>query len=396
LITNNICRCIYLGRLYCLYIILYIISSYINYLYMDIRLRIKNEKYHEGCHSCKKERCCCKRGPTGPRGSTGAQGRQGFTGQIGVTGPQGFTGLLGATGAQGFTGQDGATGLQGPTGQDGVTGSQGPTGQDGLTGSQGPTGQDGVTGLQGPTGQDGVTGLQGPTGQDGVTGSQGPTGQDGVTGSQGPTGLDGPTGSQGPTGQDGSTGSQGPTGQDGVTGAQGPTGLDGVTGSQGPTGLDGPTGTQGPTGSQGIQSIIGYAEYIRTIQTPNDSVPPGTAFTIDSEIYNSIPALVIASPGAGGTVFTLLLGTYIIDYETSLTTAGSMALYIGPDSGSLAIDTNTVSGSTTATSWIHGRAILDVPVSLVIAVSSVVGTANVTTAGTASLFMIRLTILKIA
>jgi hypothetical protein len=232
--------------------------------------------------------------------------------------------------------------------------------------------------------------LQGPTGEDGPTGTQGPPGQDGPTGSQGPTCLDGVTGSQGPTGQDGVTGTQGPTGLDGPTGPQGPTGQDGPTGSQGPT------GTQGPTGSQGIQSIIGYAEYIRTIQTPNDSVPPGTAFTIDSEIYNSIPALVIASPGAGGTVFTLLLGTYIIDYETSLTTAGSMALYIGPDSGSLAIDTNTVSGSTTATSWIHGRAILDVPVSLVIAVSSVVGTANVATAGTASLFMIRLTILKIA
>jgi hypothetical protein len=135
---------------------------------------------------------------------------------------------------------------------------------------------------------------------------------------------------------------------------------------------------------------------VRTIQTPNDSVPPGTAFTIDTEVYNSIPAIIVSSSGAGGTVFTLSAGTYIIDYETSLTAAGSLAIYKGPGSGSLAIDNNTVSGSTTGTTWIHGRAIELVNTSLVFAISSVVGSAAVTTAGTASTFMIRLTILKIA
>jgi len=185
----------------------------------------------------------------------------------------------------------------------------------------------------------------------------------------------------------------GPTGPQGTQGPTGPQGTEGPTGTQG---TQGPTGTQGTTGPQGPESVIGYAEYIHIIQPPNDSIPPGTAFTIDTEVYNNIPSSITASPGAGGTVFTLIQGTYVIDYETSLTAAGSLAIYVGPDSNSLSIDTNTISGSTTATSWIHGRAIEYVSTSLVIAISSVVGTAAVTTAGTASPYMIRITILKIA
>ena len=148
----------------------------------------------------------------------------------------------------------------------------------------------------------------------------------------------------------------------------------------------------GPTGANGT---IGYAEYIRTIQCPNDSVPPGNAFTIDTEVYNSIPSFILASSGAGGTVFTLGTGVYMIDYETSLTSAGSLAIYTGATVGSLSIDPNTISGSTTGTTWIHGRAIEFVSISLVIAISSVVGTAAVATTGSSSEYMIRLTILKI-
>jgi hypothetical protein len=86
----------------------------------------------------------------------------------------------------------------------------------------------------------------------------------------------------------------------------------------------------------------------------------------------------------------------VIDYETSLASAGSMAIYRGPNPTSLTIDTNTVSGSTTATTWIHGRAIETVSTTLSIAISSVVGTANVATAGTDSSYMIRIIIIKIA
>ena len=63
-----------------------------------------------------------------------------------------------------------------------------------------------------------------------------------------------------------------------------------------------------------------------------------------------------------------------------------------------AIDNNTISGSSTSTTWIHGRAIETVVsgVNNVIIVSSVVGTAAVVTAGTAPQYVTRITFLKIA
>ena len=80
----------------------------------------------------------------------------------------------------------------------------------------------------------------------------------------------------------------------------------------------------------------------------------------------------------------------------SLSSAGSIGIYTGPTSASLTIDPNTISGSTTATTWLHGRAIEIVSTTLVIAISPVVGTADVTTAGTADSYMIRIIILKLA
>lgn len=183
-------------------------------------------------------------------------------------------------------------------------------------------------------------------------------------------------------------------------------GAQGIQGAIGPAGLTiiGPTGAVGSIGPDGIQGIagpagsFGFAEFVRQIQSPNNSVPPGTAFTIDTQVTNTIPSNIVASSGAGGTVFTLTTGTYLLDYEMSLESAGSVAIYTGATSGTLAIDNNTIAGSTTATTWIHGRAGVVVSgASLVVAISSVVGTAAVATAGTAAgFFTIRLTILKIA
>jgi len=177
----------------------------------------------------------------------------------------------------------------------------------------------------------------------------------------------------------------------------GPTGSTGATGSQGVTGA---TGLQGVTGATGVGGILGAAEFIRTIEAPNNSVPPGTAFTIDTQVFNSIPSSIVAGAGAGGTVFTLNTpGTYVFDYEMSLGSAGSVAIYTGPTAGTLAIDTNTIAGSSTATTWIHGRALVLVPSGppVVAAISSVVGTAAVVTAGTAAgFYVIRLTILKVS
>jgi len=245
------------------------------------------------------------------------------------------------------------------------------------TGQTGPTGFTGLTGHTGATGETGSIGLTGPTGSTGEIGQIGPTGETGQIGPTGETGQIGPTGETGQIGPTGETGQIGPTGE---------------TGQIGPTGETGQIGSTGPTGEN---LIVGYAEYIHTIQSPNDSVSPGNAFTIDIEVYNSVPSFIIASPGANGTVFTLSKGVYIIDYETSLTSSSSIAIYSGETIGLLSIDPNTISGSSTGTTWIHGRSIISVLTSLVIAISPVIGTAAVATTGSGDIYMIRLTIVKI-
>jgi hypothetical protein len=151
-------------------------------------------------------------------------------------------------------------------------------------------------------------------------------------------------------------------------------------------------------------ATLGYSEYLQTIQSPNNSVPPytlsaPTAFNFNTTVFNTagISAATIGGPGQG-TAFTISTpGTYMIDYEMSLGSAGSVGLYTGATATTLSLDTNTVSGSTTATTWIHGRAFEVVSSTLVVALSSVVGTAAVVTAGTdAGSYMIRITFLKVA
>ena len=141
---------------------------------------------------------------------------------------------------------------------------------------------------------------------------------------------------------------------------------------------------------------LGVAEFIRTIQSPNNSVAPGTAFTIDTQVFNTIASSVTASAGAGGTVYTLTAGTYLFDYEMSLESAGSIGIYTGATAASLVLDATTAAGSTTAATWIHGKAVVQVATTLVAAISPVIGTAVVATAGSAAQFMIRLVIVKTA
>lgn len=144
-----------------------------------------------------------------------------------------------------------------------------------------------------------------------------------------------------------------------------------------------------------ISSTLGFAEFIHNIQPPNINVSPGTAFTIDTEVFNSVPTAIVASLGAGGTVYTLSIGTYVLDYEMSLSAAGSIGLYTGSSVLNLNLDNNTIAGSTTGTTWIHGRAFVVVSTTpVVVAVSPVTINATVTTAGIGSSYMIRLTILK--
>ncbi|MEX0138131.1 collagen-like protein, partial [Bacillus nitratireducens] len=119
------------------------------------------------------------RGPTGPRGNTGATG---------ATGPRGNTGATGATGATGPRGNTGATGATGPRGNTGATGATGPRGNTGATGATGPRGNTGATGATGPRGNTGATGATGPRGNTGATGATGPRGNTGATGATGPRG----------------------------------------------------------------------------------------------------------------------------------------------------------------------------------------------------------------
>jgi hypothetical protein len=91
----------------------------------------------------------------------------------------------GPQGAQGPTGSNGLDGATGPTGSNGLDGATGPTGSNGLDGSTGPQG---ATGPTGSNGLDGSTGPQGATGPNGLDGATGPTGSNGLTGPQGPTG----------------------------------------------------------------------------------------------------------------------------------------------------------------------------------------------------------------
>ena len=225
----------------------------------------------------------------------------------------------------------------------------------------------------------------------------GPTGPAGPAGVAGPLGPTGPTGAAGAAGALGPTGPTGPTGAAGVAGPLGPTGPTGAAGTNGTNGTNGLIGPTGPTGAAGASSIGGFAEYVRMIQSPNNSVPPGTAFTIDTEVINTMPLNVTAGAGAGGTVFSFTPGVYVLDYEMSLEAAGSIAIYTGPNSGSLSIDTFSIAGSTTGTTWIHGRSVVNAINTTVAGISPVIGTAAVVTAGSAAgFYMVRLTILKIS
>lgn len=193
-------------------------------------------------------------------------------------------------------------------------------------------------------------------------------------------------------GRTGATGATGPSG-----GPTGPTGDTGAQGAQGATGATGTTGATGATGAAG--GIAGYAEFVQhTAQAP---IAPGSAikYTTDTPfVYDTIGINVLAGPGAVGDAFQLPVGVYIIDYENSADAAWSLAIYQGVSNTVLAIDTETISGASTATTWIHGRAIITSAVGDDwIMISPVVGTQSIPTAGTAAgEFIARLTILKIA
>lgn len=157
------------------------------------------------------------------------------------------------------------------------------------------------------------------------------------------------------------------------------------------TGATGPIGPTGPTGAAGSDGVAAYAEFTNTTtQTPNNSVAPttgsnGIGFSFPNAVFNN--AGIVQTANTQGQYFVLPApGVYQVDYQMSLASAGSLALFVGPGptSSGVAIDNNTVAGASTATTWIHGSGIVDASVSPVVVVGSVVGTANVPAAGTAA------------
>ena len=127
----------------------------------------------------------------------------------------------------------------------------------------------------------------------------------------------------------------------------------------------GDKGDQGPPGPKG--TALGYAEFINSdddeTQT-NIAVPTGNAFTIDTEVVNSIGSGITKTAGNGGTVFRLTFaGAYEIDYELSplvTATGGSVDLALGPTIGTMVIDPTTIAGAATIGTWVHGRAIVKI------------------------------------
>lgn len=137
---------------------------------------------------------------------------------------------------------------------------------------------------------------------------------------------------------------------------------------------------------------------MQTIQSTNNSVPPGALTAFDFTTTPIVDTIGL-SPGTTGLTqgnyFILPIGVYMIDYEMSLTSNGSIALYTGPNVLGLTVVNNSIAGSTTGTTWIHGRHIINATIPTYLTVSSVVGTAAIPTAGSSTEYIARITFLRV-
>jgi hypothetical protein len=267
----------------------------------------------------------------------------------------------------------------------------------GATGNTGPTGHGftGATGPSGSTGSIGASGATGPTGNSGFTGSTGAAGPTGIAGATGPTGNLGSTGSTGAAGPAGIAGATGPTG---IAGATGPTGIAGATGPAGIAGSTGSSGTAGATGATGaFATTLGVAEFVTSTE---QTAAPGTPFLISTQVYNTMPSVISPTAYSTGTIFVLsVTGYYMVDYEVSLDRAAAVILLSDTVFPPINTDPHTIAGSSTATTWIHGRALVfTTTIPYYFGVTSDIGTPATVIAGGNShgSYMIRLTVLKAA
>jgi hypothetical protein len=245
---------------------------------------------------------------------------------------------------------------------------------------------------------------RGKRGCRGFIGDTGATGEQGIPGTAtntGATGTAGPTGATGSPGTATNTGATGPPG----TGPTGPAGSASNTGATGPTGPAGATGATGAAGAAATGATLGFAEYVQFTQSPNNSIAPGAGvtYTVDhpAGVVDTIGIGLSVVPGGQGTAFLLPIGSYMLDFESSGTSGSgaAFAIYKAAAPGGLAagIDNDTIAGSATSTTWIHGRAVVIAAVPTYVMISPVVATVAIPTAGPAAgFFEARLTVLKIA
>lgn len=151
----------------------------------------------------------------------------------------------------------------------------------------------------------------------------------------------------------------------------------------------------------GVVNLGKVAEFVQKSQGSNVSIAPGSAVSYladQAAVVDTIGVGTSTGPGGQGTAFSLPTGTYLIDFENSNGSAWSLAVYKGGSPTAVTIDTNTIAGASTATSWIHGRAyFVSAPGANWFIISPVVGTAAIPTAGTASgEYIARLTILRLS
>lgn len=144
------------------------------------------------------------------------------------------------------------------------------------------------------------------------------------------------------------------------------------------------------------------AMFVQQTQNTNISVAPGTAILYNGDdpfgFNNTAGITTGAGPGGIGTAFLLPAGTYMIDYENSADAAWSLAIYsgLGGFAGPYSLYFPSITGASTATTWLHGRTLFQSSGHYII-ISPVTGTHTIPTAGTAAgEFIARITFLKIA
>jgi hypothetical protein len=176
----------------------------------------------------------------------------------------------------------------------------------------------------------------------------------------------------------------------------GTNGLPGMNDSCVCCGLNDPTPFSGGT-------VLGSAQYVNTALTPgNNNRVNGDAMRFrPNATYNDMPTYVNTFTNGAGTIFNLTKGTYELVYETSITSAGTLAIYNGTATGTMIPRLASLVGSNVANTWLHGSYILQcdsVPCFMMLSPYNNTGSISVATAPSLSSTtgaIIRMSILRL-